>query len=446
MPTPAELNRLLALPNETLAVEYKSWLVLSENHGRATLAKAAIALANHGGGIVVLGMRPMNAEGGALVSEHRPAELRRYSQDDINAAINRFADPPFHCELAFATHAVSGVEHAFVVVPGGSAVPVMSTRACPNVIEQQRCYIRKPGPRSEEPFTGAEWRSLFERCLSAGRENMLGAIRAIVHGRAGGSPDVNLTALDTFVGQARERWETLIEGLPADDAARMPLGHYEQSFEIRDTAAAPNLLGLRRRMDAAGAIKHTGWGPFVTLGREPFEVRPAGGVNEVWLGAPDGSRFERTPAHCDFWQAHPAGRLYLQRGYDEDGYAERIAPGTGIDITLPIWRVGEAMLYAGRLARLYAENPPIVFRCRFVGLRDRALFSASAMRMMGIGNRRCHDDEAVLETQVSAAEIEDNLAEIIHPLLAPLYERFSFFELPLRLVVEELEAMRRNRF
>ena len=64
MPTPAELVHLLANPSESLTVEYKSWLTLSESHGKATLAKAAIALANHGGGIVVLGLRPQNNDGG----------------------------------------------------------------------------------------------------------------------------------------------------------------------------------------------------------------------------------------------------------------------------------------------------------------------------------------------------------------------------------------------
>src|SRR5690242_2536576 len=130
MPTAAELERLLLLPNESLTVEYKSWLDLTDNPGRATLAKAAIALANHDGGIIVLGMRAKNAEGGALKSQTRPEELQRYNQDHVNAAINRFADPAFHCELMFVPHPQTGTEHAFVVVPGGIAVPVMSTRDC----------------------------------------------------------------------------------------------------------------------------------------------------------------------------------------------------------------------------------------------------------------------------------------------------------------------------
>ena len=65
MPTTSELQALLEFPTEKTTVEYKSWLNLSENHGKATLAKAAIALANEGGGIIVLGMRENGAQGGA---------------------------------------------------------------------------------------------------------------------------------------------------------------------------------------------------------------------------------------------------------------------------------------------------------------------------------------------------------------------------------------------
>jgi hypothetical protein len=42
--------------------------------------------------------------------------------------------------------------------------------------------------------------------------------------------------------------------------------------------------------------------------------------------------------------------------------------------------------------------------------------------------------------------MNDNLIEILHPLQAPLYERFSFFELPLDLVRAEVGRMRGSRF
>ena len=80
MPTTAELQALLQFPTEKLTVEYKSWLDLSDNAGKATLAKAAIALANEGGGVIVLGMREDTQQGGALGSQSRPQTIPRYNQ------------------------------------------------------------------------------------------------------------------------------------------------------------------------------------------------------------------------------------------------------------------------------------------------------------------------------------------------------------------------------
>ena len=55
MPTIEELQPLLGEPREDLAAEYKTWLDLTINDHKAVLAKAAIALANHGGGFIIVG-------------------------------------------------------------------------------------------------------------------------------------------------------------------------------------------------------------------------------------------------------------------------------------------------------------------------------------------------------------------------------------------------------
>jgi hypothetical protein len=445
MPTEQELRLLLEIPSETLSVEYKSWLALSDNSGRANLAKAAIAIANEGGGIIVLGMREDTAEGGALGSQPRPADLSRYSLDEINAAISRYTEPSFHCGLMFAIHPGSGQEHAFVIVPGGMTVPVMSRRGCEGVIAAQRCYVRKPGPRSEEPFTAEEWRGVMERCLNARRENMLDAIRLIVQGRGDPLPQVNPDQpLDDFRSRARERWNTIVADLPAQDPARMPLGNYELSFELAGVVPAQGLAQLRSRLEEARRIKHTGWGPFVALNRQALQPRAVDGQIEAWLG-PDVDRFNRDSAHSDFWRAAPAGLLYLLRGYDEDS-VERIQPGTLLDVTMPIWRVGEAMLFASRFAQQFQpEDAGIVVTCRYTGLQGRRLGAVEPGRYFSV-DRICHDSEVSLAARATATEMNDNLVEILHPMLAPLYERFGFFELPLALVRTEIERMRQNRF
>jgi hypothetical protein len=442
MPSVAELVRLLTEPNESLTLEYKGWLDLVNNRGKATLAKAAIALANEGGGIIVMGMRA--AEDGPLLSQALPAGMARYDQDAVNSAINRFADPEIHCELAFAQHPGTNIEHAFVIVPGGSLVPVMSTRDVQGEITAQRCYVRKPGPRSEEPYTAEEWRGVFERCLRARRESMLDAIRLIVQGHVP-APAVENRALSEFRDSAKRRWETLIAPLPSDDVARMPLGNYELSFEIVGVSPAPSFTELRNRLDEARRIKHTGWGPFVSLSRADLAPNIVDDTVEAWLGEPDAlRRLSRTPDHCDFWRANRQGFLFLQRGYDEDN-PETAQPGTVIDFTLPIWRVGEALLFVSRLSRTFVGNPSVSVRVRYSGLRGRELTTLNRHIFLSPG-RRCADDEVRLEAQATAVQLEDNIVEVVHSLLCPLYERFDFFELPLEAVARQLEEMRRNRF
>lgn len=445
--------RLLEFPSETLSVEYKSWLDLGQNPGKATLAKAAIALANEGGGVIVLGMRENNDEGGALVSKARPADLGRYSQDDINAAINRYSDPEFHCGLMFANHPATHHEHAFVVVPGGMTVPVMSRRGCDGVINPYRCYVRKAGPRSEEAMTAEEWRPLLERCIQARRESMLDAIRVIVQGHGTPAPtEAVRNALTEFSNGARARWEELIADLPSDDSARMPHGHYEIEIELIGVGPANGTTETLRRMQIASQIKHTGWGPFVLLTRPEFAPVPIAGNVEAWLGRPVEGRFSRDPAHCDFWRVHPSGLLFLLRGYDEDGEdslgtQRAIPPGTIVDITLPIWRVGEVMLYASRLAQQFDQggNPDILVRCKYVGLRGRRLDYLTPGRYISV-ERICHDNTVEIQAQATATQMDENLVEVLHPMLAPLYERFDFYELSIALVRSEIERMRRSRF
>jgi predicted HTH transcriptional regulator len=180
VPTAAELQPLVTDPREDIGVEYKDWLDATSNHGRATIARAAIALANHGGGFIVIGFAE---QGEALVSRPKPDNLAAITQDGANAVVRRYADPEFHVEVYRIAHPSTGVEHVVVSVPGGQTVPVMSRRDCEGVIAQNRCYIRKSGPRSEEPQTREEWRALLNRCVRAQREDMLDAIRAIVTGR-----------------------------------------------------------------------------------------------------------------------------------------------------------------------------------------------------------------------------------------------------------------------
>ena len=445
MPTIEELQPLLGEPREDLAAEYKTWLDLTANDHRALLAKAAIALANHGGGFIIVGF---DDNGHQLESVARPANVPQISQDAVNTAIQRFATPAFHCELYNVPHPATQAVHPVIVIPGNMTEPVMSRRDCVNVISQNRCYIRKPGPRSEEPTTAEEWRALLRRCVLAGREDMLEAIRSIVSGRVEAAPLLPNARddLHAFSVAARARWADLVDELPEDAAARFPLGNYEMAFSLVGVQAAPNLVELQRRLEHARRIRLTGWPVFLDMTTPGWTPYPHDDFVEAWVGRPiERERRFTDPAHADFWRASRDGKLYMIRGYTEDSLADRLQPGAAIDVTLPIWRVGEGILFAARLAETFEDVEAIAIECRFTGLDNRFLTSIDGGRGL-FNDRICRTPEITMTAQVTLDQVRDNLTEVMHHVVTPLYERFDFFPLSIELVDQELRRLRGGRF
>lgn len=444
MPTIQELTPLVTEPREDLGVEYKDWLDLTGNEHKATIAKAAIALANHGGGFIVVGLAE---DGERLVSGHRPAATPEVTQDAVNAAIRRYAAPEFHCQVYSVPHPDTGVAHPVISVPGTLTEPVMSKRDCPGVITQNRCYIRKPGPRSEEPQSGEEWRVLLNRCLRAGREDMLESIRSIVSGRVevqNPSPDAQ-QQLSAFCDEARARWAELVAELPEDSPSRFPSGRYELGFSLVGAERARSLGELQDRLATARRIKLTGWTPFLDMTTPGWAPYPHENFVEAWVGRPvRDDAMNRDPSLCDFWRVSPEGKLFTTRGYSEDALEDRV-PGRLFDVTLPVWRVAEALLFASRLSETFDGVDEIAITCRYTGLNGRQLTSVTGRRAV-FGDDVSATDQIDLTGRATPQQVRDNLAEIIHPLLEPLYERFSFFRLPFVLVEEELARLREGRF
>ena len=342
MPKIDDLEPLLAAPAEAPDVEYKGWLDLRGNdEHKALLAKAAIALANEGGGFIIIGLREKRPN---LISEACPPNIPPYDLDQINGIIRRFAHPAFHCELTVLPHPDTGYQHPVVSVPGGFGFPVMSKSGTPgNTIRPHTCYVRRPGPASAPPEDQADWERLLARCLRNRREDMLDAIRDIVEGRAAAATPTAPRAtekLDAFATASRAAWEDLVAALPTDAAARCPLGRYELDYALLGDFPKPGLGDLLDKLRLAVAHRR-GWPEFWIPTRQEIEPVPVDDTIQCWLGTP--AMGHRDAGHVDFWRASPEGRMFLLRGNFEDkgGYpvGHVIEPGAIIDIQMPIWRV-----------------------------------------------------------------------------------------------------------
>src|ERR1700749_2779896 len=99
LPYPARrLADLLIDPHETPDVEIKGWLDISTPDHQAKLAKGIIALANHGGGYILIGFDEVPGYP-AQPAVGRPASLTPYNRDRINGVVDKYVDPPVHCDV-----------------------------------------------------------------------------------------------------------------------------------------------------------------------------------------------------------------------------------------------------------------------------------------------------------------------------------------------------------
>lgn len=439
--TDLEQQRLIVLltqPRESLNVEYKSWLDLSSNHGKATLAKAAISLANHGGGTIVIGMKENESDKATPVSKPKPSNITRYDAVIVNAAINRFADPKLACEVQFAIHPDTDEEHAFVVIPGNVSVPVMSTRDSGDDIKQQTCYMRKPGPKSEPPYTSEEWRTMLDRCVWASRGKILESIRAIVLGSA---QPITLDPSDSelladFRRKSHQRWLELTNSLSKDSSARFPHGYFEIAFLLSDIEPLASLTKLREIL-RDGPAQTSGWPPFITLSRAPFRSRVVDDAIENWLGDPQGEKVFNDAYSLPFWRAHPSGCFYQIEGYMENIRLRDDAPGTNHYPEFAIARLAHFLWFAQNLAVHLDDDTDVIVACKFTGLENRKL-SGTPQRPI-FEHHLCHDPEFHFQIKLSQAQISGNLVEVISEQLRPLYERFDFYELKQSFVSDILD-------
>ncbi|MBU0726686.1 MAG: helix-turn-helix domain-containing protein [Alphaproteobacteria bacterium] len=258
-------------------------------------------------------------------------------------------------------------------------------------------------------------------------------------------------AQERFLRESFERWQVLTASLPKDNPARFSDGFYRVDYCLEGDLRQVSLREFEGVLQQA-VTRYTGWPPFLTMEREDLAPREIDGAIETWL-APDGvveRLLTADPAHCDYWRGIPSGRMFLIRGYQEDGQ-ETYPAGTVFDTTLPIWRMGEVLLHAERLAALMAQESvsgiTVRLRVLYTGLQGRQLRNiGNPLSGMTLVGRPARSDEALLEAEFPAEGITEHLAEHLLPLAASLYERFDVGGLSLSYVEGEVARLLKGRF
>jgi transcriptional regulator with XRE-family HTH domain len=273
----------------------------------------------------------------------------------------------------------------------------------------------------------------FETTLSI--EKALDILRVV--GLADEGDDATSSDRAQFERDALERWRKLTQKLPEGDPATFPDGYYLFSYELigelsaKLTSAPLKWLELLRDVPSA-----SGWPPFNIFKTQALQPSVVEDTLECWLGSPSARKdkvFDDAP-HLDFWRVSPAGRALILRAYQEDG-ADSAEPGTFLDIGLPVWRAGDMIDHALRVAAEIAERKQgSVTRIRFdawwTGLAGRQFvdWASPTFRLAGSSFYRCSLPEVRNTGEWDEAELREYPADALRALVKPLYDAFGVRE------------------
>lgn len=437
-----QLKELLAVPHEDLDIELKCWLDLSNSEHKADLAKALLALANHGGGFVLLGFKDEN--GTWTPAEDGPVDFAKI-QDDVNGIVKNFAEPSFHCDVFLEQHPKTGRVHPIISVPSIQRMPVRSKKDGPDRkhVTANQYYIRAPGPQSRPIETAQEWDMLLHRCIVNAKDDLIDSIRAIIQGTV--STGVHTTAVENtkdrlkkFITESMTRRQVIIKKhRPEGGPEHCPHGGVIFSYAVDADFQSPT---LDRLLEIMRSVKghETEWPPWWVPTREEIKPYPYNGTVECSLISLNWN----DPGYADFWRVSPLGLTFLWRGYEEDGTGKCQA-GTIFDLTIPIWQVGATLLHASRFAlALTGTEAMILYRAQWSGLSDRKLtpWARPNMFLLPI-DRKAHQDAVSSEIVVSSGQISSQLPELVEQMTMPLYEIFDFYRPNKEMFRKELNMM-----
>ena len=426
-----ELQELVDRPNETLEVEYKEWLDLVDDaEARADLARHLAAMANYGGGTIVI----------RITDDMKFAGTNRfptvhYDRDLVSGIVKRYLDPTFQCDVQIV-RSVEGNEHPVIIVPPHGATPICARADGPHVNGRPKGilkgvhYTRKPGPESAPIQTAAEWAPIIRRSAMHERAAILGAIDLALRGatQSGAATDT----LKTWHDSAHAAFLKDVEQKGLAD--RLGKNHVQLSYLIEradnQKLDPGRLTQILREINAeVRDLVNTGWSMFyLFVGSDiapRFATDPSAGVgDDDFLEVALLRSKERTFAP-DMWRVSADGKATIIRQYWEDDpeFSQTISaiPGRWFSPNWMVQSLAEIVRHARGMAERFDASTAINFRCEWHGLANRSFQDVLAIW----SSWTSHTDHRISAGTWPFASVVDNWPDPVARLGGPVIRLFT---------------------
>jgi len=191
---------LIARGYESKGLEYKGRILWDERDKKTCcgLVKHILAIANHGGGFLVIGVEepePNHFDPVGLDDD----QLNRFESTRLNRFTNGYASPTVNSKCLRATY--QDKHFVIVEIPGFPALPHICVKSFPDVLTAPTVYIRTDNNESAPVSEASDLQHVIERALRNRADVLLESVRAVLTGSIG---EVSLTAQEQFATQVEE--------------------------------------------------------------------------------------------------------------------------------------------------------------------------------------------------------------------------------------------------
>ena len=364
--TTKELARLIARDQESKDVEFKGSMAWDESDKRACceIVKDILAMANTGGGAIIVGVEehtdrvPRYAVEGGLTE----AQLSSFEATRLNNFVRRYADPPVN--TALRPHLIDGRRLVEIGVPDFPNVPHVCTRDFPEVLRDFTLYVRTDATESAPIRSSGDMHVLIEHATRKREGAIAEAVRRVL---AAGSATPAPSAEDEFAAQIEQCEESFARKRPWEPGSAH--GYRGAYFHPATFSSARWSLPAVAEALEHGQLNITGM-PWLVV--DPRVSAPAA-IQDGYSAQYQDTDLTGSDFYY-YWEARQSGLLFHREAMWEDGDPRQRIVGVHMDARALLLYLGQAILVMDRVYEgLGLDAEPVTLAVSVVGARDRTL-------------------------------------------------------------------------
>lgn len=427
-------ENLLRYPHERPNVDYKAAVAFRKRDAfGAKLIKHILALANGGGGTLVIGFREDDHKQPVPDEAMSPEIASTYDPTVLTPAVNEAVRGTTGVTLQIHKHPYEGVTYPIITVEPFQDIPYFCAVERRDedgkmLLKQGALYIRSGDSATVELATPEDWLRLLDVAVTRRQDDLLARFGALMRQLGVMPPEAQGPAAE----QLKREFQQWVDaqtaqayGLAAEGNRTLP-GSYRFAYGPLEPVSPRIDAELRRAMQEARR-PNTGW---------PIGLMPQGFRNphDRTEAVDDGVRTvigQHDTSHFDYWLLARTGNFFLLRNLQEDvDYGTPgFRAGSFLRTSTVVWRVAEAVDHCVALYRALGVGgeAQVFFEVEYGGLNGRTLFDDQHILFHGGAATR---DTVRFVRLVSLDQLVADADSIVQDAVREVLSVFGFFEVP----------------